>query len=312
MKQNDIELDPWPGISASNPLAFMAAVGAFRLISQGQTQTYYRLGWTEYQGSWVPHVTCDGKPLPKPDVMQRIETALQEANANPVADLESIAISADAFRDWTLEIVGHGEAQIRDRLDFLAGLSSHSWGGTERLQETDFRVSRSHEFMKFMRILIKDTTASHIEKSLYQSWTYADPIETHSMRWEPKEDALSRYALRWDNPGDGNPERKKSGSEWGANRLAIEALPWFPTMPRQSGPVTTGFSQDKRRRLFFSWPVWKAPLSPDCIRSLLAQDLTNYDNAYERAEALGVATVFRSERLIRDKYRNFSESTPVY
>jgi hypothetical protein len=67
----------------------------------------------------------------------------------------------------------------------------------------------------------------------------------------------------------------------GANRLAIEALPLFPTGGAEVW-----------------WPIWTDALELDTVASLLA--------AGKEPERPGVAQVYKSERFTEGKYRNFS------
>ena len=56
----------------------------------------------------------------------------------------------------------------------------------------------------------------------------------------------------------------------GANRLAVEALPLFPTVPGERHLHTTGFSQRRGEGVLFSWPIWEGALSIEVVRSLLS------------------------------------------
>jgi hypothetical protein len=85
----------------------------------------------------------------------------------------------------------------------------------------------------------------------------------------------------------------------GANRLAIEALPLFPTAPMGRRVRTTAFREGESGTEI-RWPIWTDPLELSSIASLLASR-----NPELRP---GVAQVFRAVRFTEGKYRNFSPS----
>lgn len=76
----------------------------------------------------------------------------------------------------------------------------------------------------------------HLREALFGPWRYEN--DGLSMRWDP--DDAKEYALRWRDPSIGGVS-----SVWGANRLAFEALPLFPTVPTEAGLRTTGFRRQR-------------------------------------------------------------------
>ncbi len=142
---------------------------------------------------------------------------------------------------------------------------------TGQISDTAFRTmsGAGHQhFLGTIRTFIADTQAEHLRKTLFCNWQYDDPLEKHSMRWDPQDDI--RYALRWSNPS-GDRERKQAGSMWGANRLAIKALALFPSFAAAHRLETTGLTQGRRGQLpHLTWPVWTGLLSVNCVVSLLA------------------------------------------
>src|SRR5260370_17580916 len=91
---------------------------------------------------------------------------------------------------------------------------------------TDLRgigAGNNEGFLGFMRTIHLTSTLDHIRRALFQPWDYSDPPPF--MRWDPNE--YRPHALRADDPAkhrDRNNVRR-------ANRLAIEGLPLFPTVP---------------------------------------------------------------------------------
>jgi hypothetical protein len=118
--------------------------------------------------------------------------------------------------------------------------------------------------------------------------------------------------MRWKNPSSDPAVTMR-----GANRLAIEALPLFPTAPMSNELVTTGFRF--QRGAFWSWPIWEPTIELSIVRSLLQLSaISDEKKTEDQAEsnrtnlfALGVTTIFRSQRITIGKFRNFTPAKSV-
>jgi hypothetical protein len=95
----------------------------------------------------------------------------------------------------------------------------------------------------------------------------------------------------------------------GANRLAIEALPLFPTVPIGRQIRTVGF-QDRNGETEITWPIWSEPLRVETVASLLAAAEIQAGEIQkgERSSLArrNIVQVFRAKRFTEGKYRNFS------
>ena len=136
--------------------------------------------------------------------------------------------------------------------------------------------------------------------------------------------------------GGRDPSKETAGTEWGANRLAFEALPLFPVAPAAGSARTTGFSGTRSSDTFWTWPVWEPAADLDTVRSLLAlqeasgvrpvepmngrrgpppqgQRSSRPETGSMRGElaAMGVREVFRAQRITIGQYRGFTPSKPV-
>jgi hypothetical protein len=284
--------------------------------------------WRQTEAGWRPTI-CDTRriPLDRSEINDAIAVWL-EAQENGFTQFArhperqsgkgtGIGVFGKMFGAHAASTIQKADVSgNRITLDMLSSLGNEMIVEREKgkddgpLESTGFRATRSHEFIAFAANIEVDTTVDHVVKTIFAPWQYDDPIETHSLRLDPYEDSRSRYALRWDNPGDGNPERKKSGAMWGANRLAIEAFAFFPVAPVNGQLETTGFTQ--RKGTFWTWPIWEVPIGLEVIKSLLAHAELQKENPKRRnLYAIGVVEVFRSQRISKDKYRNFTPSSPV-
>jgi hypothetical protein len=307
-----------PGLDGRNPLGFLAALGTLALAYRAYPEQTVRLSWCKDSGGWRPQLhfrhreTADG-------FLDKLSTAQLLSRVSPAFDLgDDLDLPLAQFRQAALVALDGGSAGDRTCLDFFSAFGSEAVEAksngktTGTISDTAFRTmsGAGHQhFLKTTRTLCADTTVEHIKKALFARWTYDDPAKNHTMRWDPADDV--RYALRWTNPSD-DKDRADRGSVWGANRLAIESLVLFPTVPRGSRLVTTGFTEFPRPDTAFTWPMWAAPVGIDVVRSLLALEELRFRSPNQSVlERRGVVAVFRSTRFTQGKFRNFGVAAAV-
>jgi hypothetical protein len=216
--------------------------------------------------------------------------------------------------------------KTRDRAwaDFCAAYGTDADASDPEIAVTDFHfTSGQQSFMGTLRALAGEpppqsietpgkrkakrssedsgaTTIAHLDHALFEPWSYSDPRP--SLRWDPVDDR--RYAYRAFDPT--NASVSPILTVRGANRLAIEALPWLPTFPCDGDARTRGFSRRSNRDIDFTWPIWDCWLGADTVRSVLGlRELYEDKPRRLELEARGIVEVFRSRR-IGGYYRNFS------
>ncbi len=289
------------GLDGSNPLGYLAALGALRLLAQHHPAV--RMHWTRDTAAWRP--VLSGIDL-TPDTLI---AALLAAPAFPASESsllgKNITVEPAKFSDF----VQHAENALhpsgnRIPADFAAAFGSEVCVDKDknRIEYTllCFITGSGHQdFLETARTLLKKVEAPHLQEALFGPWLRHD--DKLSFRWDPSD--ASEYALRWDNPG---PLGVKS--VWGAGRLAIEALPLFPTQPTARTLATTGFYEDKYPEQF-TWPLWSTPVSCDTVRSLVAlAELRQATPGRETLTPLGITEVFRSPRVRIGQGANFKVS----
>lgn len=163
--------------------------------------------------------------------------------------------------------------------------------------------SGHQDFLGTARGLASCCEAEHLREALFGPWRYADA--GRSLRWDP--DDAKEYALRWRNPSIGGVS-----TVWGANRLAFESLPLFPTVPSAASAGarlrTTGF-QRRNRTHEFTWPIWTQWASMDTVRSLLGLREIQEDEPERGAlRARGIEDIFRVQRVQIGQGANFKVS----
>ena len=231
--------------------------------------------------------------------------------ATPEFDFDrNLNVEADKFRKVAKDAQCCASSRARRYADFVAAFGSEAvvTRDGKSIQDTALRTmsGAGHQhFLGTIKQLHDAATLPHLCKALFSTWDYSDT--KLGLRWDPEEDR--RYALRWGNPSDTskNPIR----TMWGANRLAIEALPLLPTVPDGRELETTGFTR-RDRAVLFTWPIWECAVSPDVVRSLLAlAGVQEPEPDRTKLRAMGVAEVYRSQRITVGKYRNFTHACPA-
>jgi CRISPR-associated endonuclease/helicase Cas3 len=162
-----------------------------------------------------------------------------------------------------------------------------------------------------LRSVMQRTNAAHLFRSLFEAWDYADALDNQSLHWEPSEDR--RHAYQWYQP-NGDPTRKRRGGMLGANRLALEAWPLFPSFPDGSERVRTrGFRGNRAMNTFWLWPLWSSCLTPDGIASMLSLPGLQPTNpaAAVSLRDWGVTVVYRSQRILVGKTPNLTPAGAI-
>lgn len=303
-----------PGLDGANPLAFLAAIGLLRVLSDLRTgDRLPQLAW-ESNGPRTVALLCLNSSEAIEDLLPRIVEQARGATGNLQFQFaQDLSVSHSLFRNFCLDAASLATSIDHSVADYAAAFGSElRLDDTEVITDTSFRTmaGAGHQhFIGFMANILGKTEVSHLSKALFSPWIYDDPVESLTMRWDPLDDV--RYAVRWRNPS-GDPVRKRRGSVLGANCLAIMALPLFPTVCSLDGVMTTGFRGRRASNTFFTWPIWSRPLSIDSVRSLLSLANLQLDVPKSSAfEAIGIEEVFRVQRLTIGKVRNFSQATAV-
>lgn len=307
------------GLDAANPIGYLAALGTLRTAAGLYAPGPVAMRWRLSDGSFRPELR-----LPIETTEEALCDALRVRLAD-AAEVEAFAISDDltlpiaSLRAVLAKAASTATADERRLADHLCAFGSDAVQSRDngkpsgKMADTAFRTmsGAGHQhFLGFMRTLVRDVLPDHLKRTLFTRWAYDDPVESHTMRWDPIDDV--RYALRA-RDSSGDPERKRGGAMWGANRLAIAALPLFPTQPRSGDRLdTTGFSLIKDEGVAWTWPVWGEWASADVARSLVAlRQLQQPKLERSTLAAMGIVEVFRCLRITQGKFRNFTVAHPV-
>lgn len=289
------------GLDGSNLLGFLAALGTLRVLTLAEPEEEARMRW-EDAGSWRPTV-CHSRIGGGEELISVIgRHTCGEGSINPAWEIgDDLTLSRAAFAEHLSHGAGTATTADRNAVDFLAAFGSEVFGSgpkKEQMSDTEFRTmsGAGHQhFLGFMKELARGTEEDHLSRALLEDWDYAD--DRPALRWDPAD--YRPHALRAEDPS-GDPIKTMRG----ANRLAVEALPLFPTVPRGRALGTVGFeSHDGVTEI--QWPIWTESLELNSIASLLAsEEIRNAESALLARR--GIAQVYRSRRFTEGKFRNFS------
>lgn len=289
------------GLDGSAPLGFLAALGTFAVADRlwSMDGEAVRMSWVELGGAWRPCLR-----VPRADA--EFEHAILE-------ELNQHGEGHPALA-WTLYRDGDGPA-IREWLANAPGF----WGGAMGVEP----VSGTDEGKRFSQLqtarkdyhciavakLLAGITAKQLHRSLFREWDYGDQLDALSLHLDPSEDR--RHAYQWNRPA-GDPERKVRGNMIGANRLALEAYPLTTTVHQGDAARTVGFRGNRVRDTRWTWPIWRAAVTLDTARTLLAMsDIQGEQPDAARLSARGICVLFRSRRILVGKTPNLTPSVAI-
>jgi hypothetical protein len=305
------------GLRANNLVAFLAALGTLRVSTHVWPDLDPKLAWSDQGDRWSAMLRLNNA-VSQDEFLAKLHSFLVAQGGAPAINIaDDLTIPTPKFHTTLDNARIKAGASGRTELDFLAAFGSDAVeskaGGkpSGNIADTAFRTmsGAGHQhFLGTMRTLIGDTTEQHLERALFTAWTYTDPMQNHSLRWDPNDDI--RYALQWTEPSK-DKDRQKMGSVWGAYRLAVEALPLFTTAPQADRLATTGFS-DNHRDTQFTWPIWDQFIGLDTAASLVALAKLKCPSL-DRAKLAkqGIQEIFRCRRITQGKFRNFTSARPV-
>ncbi|MDY0170274.1 MAG: hypothetical protein RBS80_27265 [Thermoguttaceae bacterium] len=295
------------GLDGSNPLGFLAALGTLRVLD-----STIHMKWIPSGGTWVAAVSAiNGQSLDEPSFLKELSTTLCDSiSEHPACVLEGLRTGTGSERRQLFE-ERRDQAAFTNRVaaDWLCALASDVSSGDAVNQ---LQTSRRDYFLGNLTAIMKRTTLDHLRRALFNRWDYADPLQNQSLHLDPSEDR--RHAHQWNRPS-GDPNRNKAGGMLGANRLAIEAIPLFPSIPEGDRLHTTGFTGNRPTDTRWTWPIWNVAVSVQCARSLLSMAVLQAERfTTTQVESLrhsGIVAVFRANRILVGKTPNFTPSRRI-
>ena len=265
-----------------------------------------RISWAD-RGCWTP-IIHHSRAATSEELLTILEAKVcGPATISPAWNIgKDLTLTCAEFGDHMRSIALAANSTQRENADFLAAFGCDVYGTgpkKETMADTEFRTmsGAGHQhFLGFMKELAIGTDAAHLRRTLFEAWKYDDGRP--SLRWDPAD--YRPHALRAVDPS-GDPIKTMRG----ANRLAVEAIPLFPTVPKDRRVRTVAFD-NRASGTEIAWPIWIDRLELRTVASLLASD-SAHDAGGKDLVRPGIAQVFRARRFTEGKYRNFSPAKAV-
>lgn len=241
--------------------------------------------------------------------------SLRETASDPTISIgKDLTASSRELTDHKSQSLEASTALMRRWPDIVAAFGTEDSNNPEKpMLATPLALgsaSGHQEFLGTVENLMLCVETAHIHAALFGPWVPED--RKFSLRLDPLENR--RYALMDRDP-------TASGNEaltmWGANRLAFEALSFFPCMPLKKGMAVAGW-RGTQEAWVWRWPLWSVPCSVDTVQSLLnhADCWSDDAAARTRLRLMSCMTVITSRRIAvgsgnKVKY-NLSPGIPVW
>jgi CRISPR-associated endonuclease/helicase Cas3 len=310
-----------PGLDGSNPLAFLAALGLLNILDQASQKSS--------APSWLTGPVALSFDTPKSTQTACLHFSEPPPDQEPFLEFihAQLATTLEQHPSWCVVemlVKGNKKDTVRDFTPIKNWMSAphpedqrrHNWItalACESVLDADSQLQtvRCDYLIGNLKSLFGVTTVKHLSRTLFLPWDYADGLANQSLHWEPTEDR--RHAYQWYMPS-GDPTRSKRGGMVGANRLAFEAWPLFPSFPdpKQDRVFTRGFLGNRANNTFFRWPLWRSPRTTCSIASLLAlESLQKEKIPLQELYQTGVCHVFSLQRILVGKTPNFTTAVAL-
>jgi hypothetical protein len=299
------------GLDGSNPLAFLAALGTLVTLDRAIDTDKSWMDWLLDAGAWRPRLYSDIQT--NEQLIERLAGGLLDSYAvtrEVWQENKKMPFPMTDFHRLCDRLAKTADAHNRLAVDLVAALGVDVLSNDKgEFLDTSLRMVRSGDsggrgMSAYAAWIIENTTSNHLRQVIDAMASFD---EGTSLRWDPAEHRTRAH--QW-----GDPSKEKVLSRRGLNRLALEALPLFPTVPVREQATTVGFGRVRGLQgEAFSWPIWTNPLPLSVVRSLLALAvLRDPSPSAQLLTAQGIVVVFRSVRFASSKYySNFAPAQPV-
>jgi CRISPR-associated endonuclease/helicase Cas3 len=270
------------------------------------------MAWHPWNGTWVPALHLPDEFGDPDSVLQALIDGLPrlitEHPARLLRELEKDG--GVGRREQILQLARNAAGTDRDLVDWLAAIASDV-APPEAINQ--LQTTRRDYHPGNLASVIDRTTEAHLRRALFHSWDYSDSLDNQSLHLDPGEDR--RHAYQWYEPS-GDPNRKKTGGMLGANRLAIEAIPLFTSLPEGKALHTVGFTGSNSTNTRWTWPLWSVSIPLPVVRSLLVLPELQSEELGERAASTstrerGIVAVYRTYRILVGKTPNFTPARRI-
>jgi len=305
------------GLVGTNPLGFLAALGALDAATRIRPEAQPRLWWAD---GLEPSARLDGL-ADIAELVDTLDTDRRRWQSSPLLDFEldgkpiedaklDTAPHNNQLRRWMEHVHTHGtDADIA----LLHALVAE--GATAAMKKSDAKptyfdfTSGNQHFLAIARELRDGVDQPMIENALTGPWKRQTDLS--SFRWDTSR-GPRLYALSAKSPTRDDKPPSVPGADW----LAFLGLRYFPVAARSGGGqtrlVTTGCIGGWKDGTF-TWPLWgrSGPqprgLSSAVVASIVAdQNLATLSS--EQRRRLGIFRLLQAP-IVRPRYGHFGPAT---
>lgn len=284
-----------PGLRGHHPLGFLAACGLLRSYAGWSESGQTKLAWANSQGSgdFVAVLFAETK-LDISTLTKVLNWRCEQTRKSPAFTWSSKIDDREEYRKAARRLLDQErDSESADALMGFAALASDVVARKGSLRSTMLDLTSGNQrFLESVLVLAgkpakgngkpRPISEEAVREALLGPWQYRD--DHHALGWDPETQRL--HALR-----DKLPEKDKANrSVRAAVFLGTQAISLFPCFARGRSLYTTGFHR-KDGEDWFSWPIWRDPISLDALRSLLARPFT------ADLKHRGVEVVYRCRRV---------------
>jgi len=314
-----------PGLRASEPIGFLAALGTLRLVAGIKALGDVRLGWSDQSG-WPARLTSD-KAIDSGRLIDSLLNHMRGRHRAPMFSgcvtpgqepWQDVKVPTAEFAELLRRVRVEASLDCREPADLFTALGSELTTISNRdvVKPSGLHMTSGQQaFLSTLRELASSLdpdeqlprwAAGPPDMAFLEAvfaepngWRAADAFS--AMGLDPNREAV--YALSASAPTDVGARCTRAGV-W----LAVEAVPFFPCLPYHQRLRTRGYD---RRTMQFRWPIWDSELSTDGVRTVLGIDL-NDDENLDRARQFGIRAVMQSDRItIGQGYGQFRPAVRV-
>lgn len=297
------------GLDGTNPLGFLAALGALDVATRTAPDRDVRLRWTAHDLVPVPVLAgpSDVADLVAWSNADRGRWLRSAVLTGPIAaTLTDIKPAPATLHAWAGQIAAHRTDSDGGRPDadlFCGLLAEGAVAGKGDSKPTALHFTAGQQqFLTMVRELATKVDAAALHEALVGPWQRASTLP--SLSWDGRGERS--YALRGTDPA-GEKRTGQPGADW----LAFLGLSYLPVFARNGVAETTGCWGSWKNGSFI-WPLWTVPISAPVVRSLLSDPGVGELNEPAR-RSRGIARVLESSILRSDQggYGSFRPAQPA-
>lgn len=262
---------PLPALTGSNPLSFLAALGALAALDRQAPGLGARLWWSE---GIVPRACIDG-PSGVDDLIDLLERDRRQwedsmilASVPGGEPVDEVKPAKAGIRAWAERVrVRTAPDRRRDADQFQALLAEFALAGNGNAKPTMLHFTAGRQrFLAMVRQLQSQVDPDALREAIVGPWRYESSLPV--MGWDARGERI--YALRGTNPSK-DKKRGVPGADW----LAFVGLSFLPSAKNggsgRDQTLTTG-CRGTWKSGSFHWPLWSVPTSGAVVRSLVAYE----------------------------------------